>query len=230
MTGVNQAQQDAWNGDSGQRWVADADRRDAVLGPVADALLAAARLQPGDTVLDLGCGCGATTLAAADLVAPANVVGLDLSGPMLELARQRTGTGAATFIQADAQTKTFDGERFDVAIGRSGTMFFDDPVAAFTNIATAVRPGGRLCLAAWQALDANEWLLVPGAVLLEHCSRTSGRQAPPRRRWPISTNCSSPRPLWGLAVEALRTVLPADTVAATITGYTSELRRSVGGP
>ncbi|MBI2708587.1 MAG: class I SAM-dependent methyltransferase [Actinobacteria bacterium] len=168
MTGVNQAQQDAWNGESGHRWAADADRRDAVLAPVADALLAAAGLQPGETVLDLGCGCGATTLAAAELVAPANVLGLDLSGPMLELARQRTGTRAATFVRADAQTHAFDGERFDVAIGRFGTMFFDDPVAAFTNIATAMRPGGRLCLATWQALDANDWLLVPGAVLLQH--------------------------------------------------------------
>jgi SAM-dependent methyltransferase len=168
MRRPNAAQRDAWNGDSGLRWVADADRRDAVLAPVADALLDGASLRPGETVLDLGCGCGATTLAAADLVAPGHAVGLDLSGPMLDLARHRTGDRNASFIEADAQTHPFEPEQFDVAIGRFGTMFFDDPTAAFANIAAAMRPGGRLCLATWQPLDANDWLLVPGAVLLRY--------------------------------------------------------------
>lgn len=165
---ANQSQHDAWNGDSGHRWVADADRRDRVLTPVADALLAAADLRPGATVLDIGCGCGVTAIAAADAVAPGEVVGIDLSEPMLALARSRAGNRRITFLPADAQTHRFEPDRYDVAIGRFGTMFFDDPVAAFANIATAMRPGGRLCLATWQPLAANPWLLVPGAALLRY--------------------------------------------------------------
>jgi ubiquinone/menaquinone biosynthesis C-methylase UbiE len=170
MTDPNRAQHDAWNGDSGHRWVADAHRRDAVLAPVADALLAAARLTAGEDVLDVGCGCGITTLAAAHAVAPGTATGLDLSEPMLDLARQRTCEEPATFLQADAQTHRFDSNAYDIIISRFGTMFFDDPVAAFSNLATAMRPRGRMCLATWQPLAANDWLLVPGAVLVRYGS------------------------------------------------------------
>ncbi|HKY17195.1 MAG TPA: methyltransferase domain-containing protein [Microthrixaceae bacterium] len=170
MSAPNRDQREAWNGDSGHRWAADADRRDRILAPVADALLTAASLRTGEAVLDVGCGCGVTTLAAADAVAPAEVVGIDLSEPMLDLARQRAGDRNAVFVQADAQTHPFRSGQFDVAISRFGTMFFDDPVAAFTNIVTAMRPGGRLCLATWQPLAANDWLLVPGTALLQYGS------------------------------------------------------------
>lgn len=171
MTSANQAQFDAWNGDSGHRWVADADRRDVVLAPVADALLAAAELQPGESVLDLGCGCGVTTLAAARAVAPGTATGADLSAPMLDLARHRAGNDdAATFVQADAQTHAFDATVYDVAISRFGTMFFDDPVAAFSNVGRALRAGGRLCIATWLPLVANDWLTIPGAALLRYGS------------------------------------------------------------
>lgn len=168
MIAANQSQHDAWNGDSGHRWVADADRRDRVLAPVADALFVAADLRSGEAVLDIGCGCGVTTIAAADAVVPGEVVGIDLSEPMLALARARVGERNVTFLQTDAQTHRFESDRYDVAIGRFGTMFFDNPVGAFANIATAIRPGGRLCLATWQPLPANPWLLVPGAALLRY--------------------------------------------------------------
>ena len=170
MSGANQAQRDAWNGESGHRWVADADRRDAVLAPVAEALLAAARLAAGEDVLDVGCGCGITTLAATEAVASGTATGLDLSEPMLDLARRRAQDAPATFLQADAQSHRFDAEAYDVIISRFGTMFFDDPVAAFANLASAMRPRGRLCLATWQPLAANDWLLVPGAALLRYGS------------------------------------------------------------
>lgn len=163
---ANEAQLDAWNGDSGTRWVADADRRDAVLAPVADALLDAAAMAAGERALDIGCGCGITTIAAARTAAHA--VGVDLSAPMLALARQRAAGASATFLEADAQTHRFEPEAFDVAISRFGTMFFDDPNAAFTNMAAAVRRGGRLRLATWQRLEANDWLTIPGAALLRY--------------------------------------------------------------
>jgi len=173
MTTANADQFDAWNGDSGQRWVANADRRDAVLSPIADLLLDHAAVQPGDAVLDVGCGCGATSLAAAAATGPDGaLVGLDLSEPMLDVARRRagaTGVPHARFIQGDAQVHHLE-QTFDVAISRFGTMFFDDPVAAFTNLARHLRPSGRLCIATWQPLVANQWLTVPGAALLGYGS------------------------------------------------------------
>lgn len=172
MTTINQAQRDTWNGDSGRRWVADADRRDAVLAPVADTLLAAARTQPGESILDIGCGCGATTITAATQAGPGGKVhGIDLSEPMLAVARQRAcdaGVTTVSFTAADAQTDPVAGAAHDAVISRFGTMFFDDVVAAFTNIGHGVRPGGRLCLATWQPLGLNEWLTVPGAALLRY--------------------------------------------------------------
>jgi SAM-dependent methyltransferase len=148
---------------------ADPDGSDRVMAPVADALLAAAGLRVGDAVLDLGCGCGATTLRAAEAVGQGgSVYGIDLSESMLDVARgrlQSSGITNVTLEEGDAQTHSFP-RVFDVAISRFGTMFFADPVAAFANIRRGLRPGGRLCLATWQPLEANDWLTVPGAVLL----------------------------------------------------------------
>lgn len=162
---------EAWNGESGRRWVLDPDRRDELAAPVGDALLAAARLCAGEVVLDVGCGCGATTLAAAEAVGPTGTAhGVDLSEPMLDVARRRCEDGGAanvTFTLADAQTHPFEPVH-DVVISRFGTMFFDDPVTAFTNIAAGLRPGGRLCIATWQPLLANAWLTIPGAELLRY--------------------------------------------------------------
>jgi SAM-dependent methyltransferase len=161
----------AWNGDSGHRWVADADRRDRVLAPVADALLGASCLAPGEVVVDIGCGCGATTLAAARAVGQSGaIVGIDLSEPMLGVARRRAEAGGPsniTLVPGDAQTFHFDG-RSDTALSRFGTMFFADQVAALANIRRGLRPGGRLCIATWQALGANDWLMIPGAALLRY--------------------------------------------------------------
>jgi len=179
---ANQAQHDAWNGDSGHRWVADADRRDRVMAPVAEALRVAAAVVAGEAVLDIGCGCGATTLDAARTVAvDGSVLGLDLSEPMLAVARQRVdaaGLGHVTLRQADAQTHPFAPGTHDAAISRFGTMFFDAPVAAFTNIVSSLRPEGRLCIATWQPLTANDWLTIPGAALLRYGSLPEATSAP----------------------------------------------------
>ena len=172
MTGIaNTDCFDAWNGDSGKRWAREADRRDHVLASVAEVLLDAAQLGAGEDVLDLGCGCGSTTLAAARRIAArGNACGIDLSAPMLDIARERRDRAGVTnveFVQGDAQTHEFASD-FDVAMSRFGTMFFANPVAAFTNIGTALRPHGRLCLATWQPLAANDWLTIPGAALLRY--------------------------------------------------------------
>jgi SAM-dependent methyltransferase len=148
---------------------ADPDALDAMLAPVGDALLAAAEIRTGEAVLDIGCGAGATTLASSRVVGPkGSVTGVDLTPEMLELARTRlsaAGDGNVEFVEGDAAKCDFRG-CYDVVISRFGTMFFDDPVAAFANLRQALKPGGRLCIATWQTLDANAWLVVPGAVLL----------------------------------------------------------------
>lgn len=170
---ANTDQYEAWNGDSGQRWVIDADRRDHILAPVADALLAAANVGAGEAVVDVGCGCGATTLAAAQAVGPTGAVyGIDLSGPMLDVARRRaeaSGLSNITLVQGDVQTHRFPA-RSDAAISRFGTMFFADQTAALASIRRGLRPGGRICLATWQPLEANDWLTIPGAALLRYGS------------------------------------------------------------
>ncbi|GAB1818856.1 class I SAM-dependent methyltransferase [Herbidospora sp. RD11066] len=159
-----------WNDDDGERWAADADRRDRVLASVGEAVLAAAGLKPGEQVLDVGCGCGATTLLAADQVSPGGTAtGLDVSAPMLRVARARQEGGAANagFVHANAETDPLPGP-VDVVISRFGTMFFTDPIRAFTAMSGAVRPGGRLVLATWQPPDVNAWLTVPGAAIMRH--------------------------------------------------------------
>ena len=171
-----------WNGDSGQLWARSADQRDLALVQVLDVLLDAASPDAGEAVLDIGCGCGATTLAAAEAVGPdGHALGVDISGPMLDVARQRAaqrGLPNATFQQADAQTQPLPTAAHDLAISRFGTMFFDDAGAAFTNIARSLRPGGRLCIATWQPMAANEWLGLASTEL--------GRFGPPPAAPPAS--------------------------------------------
>jgi SAM-dependent methyltransferase len=171
-TTANSSQFDAWNGESGQRWVARAAERDRVLAPVADELLSVAAPTVGTRVLDVGCGCGATTLIAATRIGDAGTAtGIDLSAPMLDLAQARASAAGAvntSFVHGDAQTHVFAPESVDLVISRFGTMFFSDPGAAFRNVGTALRPEGRLCLATWQPLAANDWLTIPGAALLQH--------------------------------------------------------------
>jgi SAM-dependent methyltransferase len=139
--------------------------------PFAAMILDAAGLGPGTDVLDEGCGCGGTTLVAARLVAPGHAVGLDLSAPMLSRARsaaEASALGNAEFRQGDAQVHPLEPDRYGAVLSRFGVMFFANPVAAFANIRSATRPGGRLVFVCWQPLAANQWLLVPGAALAGH--------------------------------------------------------------
>jgi SAM-dependent methyltransferase len=169
---ANAEQSAAWNGENGLLWVASADQRDQVLAPVADALLAAATPLPAMHVLDVGCGCGVTSLrVAGDVGSGGSVTGVDISEPMLGVARDRavaSGVTNVSFVQADAQTYPFEPASFDLVISRFGTMFFSDLVAAFTNIAPALDVDGQLCIATWQPFAANEWLHAPIEELLRH--------------------------------------------------------------
>lgn len=160
-----------WNGTVGDHWLANLDRHDAMNRRFTPHLLAAARIESGQQVLDIGCGGGATTLLAAQAAAggaTGSATGIDVSAALVAAARARAVVaeiGNARFVEADSVTHDFAPEAFDVAVSRFGVMFFDDPQAAFANIARALRPRGRLAFLCWQPVRANAFLAVPlGAV------------------------------------------------------------------
>ena len=164
----NAEQAQAWDGDEGAYWAGNADRFDRAVAAYHGHLLDASGIRRADRVLDIGCGTGQTTRDAARAAAEGLALGVDLSGQMIALARRLAtehGIANARFEQADAQIHPFPAASFDVAISRTGTMFFADPAAAFTNIARALRPGGRLALLAWQGPQANEWIRELGGAL-----------------------------------------------------------------
>jgi len=151
----------AWDGPEGQHWAEHAERYESMGPAFWDALVAAVGIAPTDDVLDVGCGTGRSSRDAARLAPSGSVLGVDLSGPMLERARtaaERDGLTHLRFVQADAQVHPFPVAAFDVALSSFGAMFFADPAAAFANIAGSLRPDGRLGLLAWRRLDENEWL------------------------------------------------------------------------
>lgn len=157
----NAEQLRAWDGDEGGYWADHASYFDRSVAGYHEALLDAARIARTDRVLDIGCGTGQTTRDAARAASDGSALGVDLSTQMLDHAQRQAaieGVENATFLQADAQIHPFEAGSFDVGISRTGAMFFGDIAAAFTNIARALVPQGRLALLAWQALPANEWL------------------------------------------------------------------------
>jgi SAM-dependent methyltransferase len=157
----NAEQARAWDGDEGAYWAAHAAQFDRSVADYRDRFLAAAAIRPADQVLDIGCGNGETSRDAARSARDGAVLGVDLSARMLEVARRLAADQGLTnvrFEQGDAQIHPLGDAVYDVAISRSGTMFFGDPVAAFTHIARALCPGGRLVMLVWQALQHNEWL------------------------------------------------------------------------
>jgi SAM-dependent methyltransferase len=154
----------------GRAWLALEERHEAMVRPFGARALAAAAARPGERVLDVGCGCGGTTLELGRQVAPDGFAfGIDVSVPMLERARQRAGQAEldnVSFAKADAQVHDFAGESFDLAFSQFGVMFFADPTAAFANIGRAMRLGGRLAFVCWQPLERNDWMLVPGMAIV----------------------------------------------------------------
>jgi len=175
MTGAHEAAAapgQHWHEDITQLYLRERDRIEAMNGPFGDAMLDAASLTPGERVLDIGCGQGTTTVEAARQTAPSGeVLGVDISGPLLQEARRRAregGVGNVDFVQADAQVYPFGEAAFDAVISRFGVMFFDDHDTAFANFATAVRPGGRLAIVCPAEPLQSEWIRIAFTAVAPH--------------------------------------------------------------
>ena len=158
-------QVEAWNGPMGAQWVANEARTERALAPVLRALLDIALVQPGETILDIGCGAGGTTQALAEAVGPAGrVVGLDVSETILAAARARlAGFAHVELVRADAAEWVKPGPQADLLFSRFGVMFFGDPPAAFANLRRSLAPDGRLAFACWRPVADNPWVGVPAA-------------------------------------------------------------------
>lgn len=173
MTIKNATQIEFWNGETGQNWVSHDALMEAMLQPLGEAVMDSLSPKPGEHVLDIGCGCGHTSLSLADRVgAEGSVTGIDISAPMLAVASQlaaehNAGHKSVQFLEADAQTHRFTPESYDAAFSRFGVMFFEDPVAAFTNIHASLRPSGRLAFCCWQPRAVNPFMTVPAMAALE---------------------------------------------------------------
>jgi SAM-dependent methyltransferase len=154
-----------WNGPGGQHWTNRQEIQDAVLAPVSQALIARAAIAPGESIIDIGCGCGATTLAIAAQTGPTGrALGLDISAPMLARAKERTPPCAPVrWTVADATVYPFEPGSADLLFSRFGVMFFADPFAAFANIHKAVAPKGRLAFVCWRSMPENMWAAAPFA-------------------------------------------------------------------
>ncbi|QIE45432.1 methyltransferase domain-containing protein [Pseudohalocynthiibacter aestuariivivens] len=165
----NASQAQYWSDGPGRKWVQQREPLDALMAPVLDLVLEGAGLTPGAQVLDIGCGTGTSTIEIAQGIAPGGrVVAVDIAASLLDEARIRAdGVPGAHFILADAQTHAFELGAFDMALSRFGVMFFSDPVQAFRNIASALKPGCPLIFAAWCGVDDNPWFGIPAKAAMD---------------------------------------------------------------
>ncbi len=159
---ANRDQESHWNDLAGRTWADLSDMLDRLLEPFEALLMDEIRPVAGARILDVGCGAGAVTLAAAKLAGPGgSCLGIDISEPLIDAARTRArglDSAAATFVRGDAQTYPFESSSFDAIVSRFGIMFFDDPAAAFRNLRAAARPGAKLACVAWRSAAENAFM------------------------------------------------------------------------
>jgi SAM-dependent methyltransferase len=160
-----------WAGEMGVRWLASLDRFEGMIAPIGTALLERAAYRPGERVLDLGCGGGATTLAIAETVGPEGAaVGLDIAPMLVEAATRRAADAPSTarFVCADAATAILGEPPFDRLFSRFGSMFFAEPVPAFANLRAMLKPGARVDLAVWAHPRDNAWMMEVMGIVRAH--------------------------------------------------------------
>lgn len=196
---ANAAQAEYWNAQAGPTWAEQQAPLDRQLQPLGRRVMEALALQPGERVLDVGCGAGATTLELATAVGPnGEVVGIDISRPLLDVARRRTaGASGVRFLEGDAQTYPFESGSFDAVFSRFGVMFFADPTAAFASLRRALRPGGRIGFVCWRAMVENPIIALP-------MQAASGHLTPPPPPEP-----GAPGPFAFADPDRVRTILNA---------------------
>lgn len=151
-----------WNGPGGRHWTERQQLQDIVLAPVSEVLIDHAAVKAGETVIDVGCGCGATSFDLVKRVGPkGRVTGIDVSEPMLNRARELAPRGAPVeFVLADATVHSFIPASVDLLFSRFGVMFFAQPSDSFANMRKALRPGGRLAFACWRTPRDNPWMML----------------------------------------------------------------------
>lgn len=168
----NAKQYEEWNSATGRRWLERHEAVDRQIAPFGRRAMERAHIKPGERILDVGCGCGETTLELADRVgASGAVTGVDISGLLIETGRKRAQELARAnvrFEEGDAQTLPFPAKNFDLVFSRFGIMFFDDPEAAFQNLRKALRPGGRLSFVCWPPPQENQFMTIPIAAASRH--------------------------------------------------------------
>jgi SAM-dependent methyltransferase len=216
----NAAQAEYWTTIAGPRWTDHQEHQDQVLRPVSDRLVGVAEPKPGDRVIDVGCGCGATTIDFAARVSPGGgVLGLDISEPMLARARERAlQNQSIRFERADATIYDFEPKSADLVASRFGVMFFADPARSFANLRKSLKPGGRLAFACWREAKQNPFFVLP--------LREAGKHAPPLPE----TNPEDPGP-FAFANEARVRKILSDAGFADIVlePHDLELDIAVGG-
>lgn len=163
MTEQNAPQHIDWNGETGEYWVANQARLDAMLAVFGQAAIDAAAPMAGERVLDVGCGAGTSSLAlAARVGAQGQVLGVDISGPLIDRARALLPQDSpARFQVADVSAAKLPEGAFDILFSRFGVMFFDDPAGAFAHMRGALRPGGRVAFVCWRGQAENDWVRLP---------------------------------------------------------------------
>jgi SAM-dependent methyltransferase len=159
-----------WNGPGGRHWTDRQAVQDVLLAPISEILIAHARAKAGERIIDVGCGCGATSIALAERVAPSGfVLGVDISAPMLTRARQVAPKGLPLeFVLADATIHPFDPQSFDLLVSRFGVMFFAEPAVSFANLRRALRPEGRLAFICWREPKYNPWMMTALQAVYKH--------------------------------------------------------------
>lgn len=160
-----------WDEIAGPAWVADQKNLDATLAPYAHTLEGALSSVNDGRIVDVGCGCGATTLLARKCAPRAEILGLDVSRPMLALAEQRargSGDDATCFVRGDAAEHAVEAGTVDLVISRFGVMFFADPAAAFAHMREWLAPGAKMVVVVWAERGENPWMTEMVGVLARH--------------------------------------------------------------